>query len=315
MSRRPYEFPARCEAKNLPPRPTPAPRRLSGQGLSAHPVPAMRRPTPALLSLAILACCLTGCASVGRRLILPGSYPSASVCTVPAADDYELVPLTTTDGTRLIAQFTPAPASSAPPRPTVLFFYGNRMSIAASQPIVQTLHRLGLNVLVPDYPGYGMSAGPRSEQGCYAAADAALGHLRQRPGVDPHRIVIVGLSLGGGVAVDLATRERVAGLVLVVPFTRIRDVGQDMLPAGLRWLAPSLSSSAAFDNLAKISRVACPVLLVEATHDQLTPAARTAQLARAVTAPLTRHQVDADHDGAWRQAEGEIARWLSALAP
>ena len=69
--------------------------------------------------------------------------------------------------------------------------------------------RLGANVMIPDYVGYGLSGGSPSEAGCYATADTAYEHLKGRKDVDPGKIVAAGWSMGGGVAVDLAARRPV----------------------------------------------------------------------------------------------------------
>jgi uncharacterized protein len=272
-----------------------------------------------VLSLSVAAFGLGGCASIARQVVLPGSYLKPPQCVVPASTEYELVNLHTQEGTRIMAQFGAAlqkdgqPAAGRKSRPTVLLFYGNRMSIAGSQAVFRNLRRMGVNVLVPDYPGYGMSEGVASEGGCYAAADAAYDYLLHRDDVDRRRIVVGGLSLGSGPAVQLASEERVAGLILVVPFTNIRAVGHDSLPWYLQWAIPLLAPYAAFDNLAKIPRVSCPILLVEATNDRVTTAARSEQLAQAVTARLIRVRVEADHDGAWRKAQNDIESWLDSM--
>jgi hypothetical protein len=75
-----------------------------------------------------------------------------------------------------------------------------------------------------------------------------------------------------------------------------------------------LAPHVAFDNLRKLPGVACPVFLVEAMHDQLTSAARSEELAHRVTTTLTRVRVDADHDGAWAKATGDLKIWLGGIA-
>ena len=271
-----------------------------------------------ILALFGLASLFAGCASVAQRLALPGPFFKPPQSIVPPSPRYELVPLRTKDGTKIVAQFGAAldakgaPLATPERRPTVLFFYGNRMCIAGSQDIFEDFRRMGVNVLIPDYPGYAMSGGSPSEQGCYAAADAAYGYLMSRADIDRRQIVAAGMSIGSGPAVDLASRERVAGLILIVPLLSTRAVGCDDLPWYLRWAVPLLAPYAAFDNLAKIPRVSCPILFVQANRDQVISARRSDELAAAVTAKMVRVVVDAEHDGAPKMGRKEIENWLQA---
>ena len=273
----------------------------------------------ALAATALIA--FNGCASIGQRAALPGSYLQVPQSTVPPSEHYELLRLTTTDGMNVVAQFGAAldpsgnPSSSSGRRPTILFFYGNRMCIAGSQGIFEDLRRMGVNVMVPEYPGYGMSDGSPTEQGCYAAADAAYAYLRGRSDVDPELIVPAGLSIGGGVAVNLASKMPVAALLLVVPFSRTADVGKDNLAWYFRWATPIFTRQVAFDNLTKIRRVTRPILIVEALADEMISSQRSDQLANAAPTKVTRVKVAADHDGAWEASKLQIEDWLHKTFP
>jgi pimeloyl-ACP methyl ester carboxylesterase len=270
---------------------------------------------------ACVALLFSGCGSVARRTVLPGSYLTPPKNIVSESPGYELVALRTAAGTKIVAQFGGAldPTGQSlprdPTRPTVLFFYGNRMCLAASQQIFEDLRRMGVDVLIPEYPGYGMSGGVASEQECYAAADAALHYLSTRPDIDPHHIVVAGLSIGCGPAVDLAARNPVAGVVLVVPLTNIQEIGSDLTPWYLRWAVPLLAHYAAFDNLGKIPQVKAPILIVRATRDQVTSSKRSEELVAAAKTRIASVAVDADHDGSWRAGRNEIERWLRATFP
>jgi pimeloyl-ACP methyl ester carboxylesterase len=80
-----------------------------------------------------------------------------------------------------------------------------------------------------DYPGFGLSTGEPSEQGCRRAADAALAFLRDEYAIASSDVTVIGWSLGSGVAVDLAVRRRLDGLVLLSPMTSIVGVLLDKL--------------------------------------------------------------------------------------
>ena len=69
---------------------------------------------------------------------------------------------------------TASPIPTPSSRPALLYFYGNAMCLAYAEPEFERFRRLGLNVLIPDYLGYGMSGGKPSEIGCRETAEACL---------------------------------------------------------------------------------------------------------------------------------------------
>lgn len=253
-------------------------------------------PLPAIAALASLLA-FGGCSALERSLIFPGTATQGRAdAIVPASSAYELVPLTTSDGTHIVAQFgralTPAgvPRSDAATRPTVIYFYGNGACLAYSREQFDGFRRLGFNVIVPEFPGYGMSAGTASEAAFYAAADAAYDHLLTRTDLDPTRIVAVGWSLGAAVAIDLASRRPIARLITISAFTSMAAVAKEAAP----WAPTSLIIRSRFDNVAKIPAVVCPILLVHGPLDTLVPHAMAAELAAKATAhDVRRHDVTA----------------------
>lgn len=273
-----------------------------------------------------LASLLGGCVSRGVRVILPGAaHQGHAEAILQPNPRYELLSLKLEGGTEIAAEFGWALDTEGRPIPTngcrtILFFYGNGAYLARGQRLFEGLRRTGVNVLIPEYPGFGMSQGQPSESGCYAAADAAYAYLMGRSDIDGSRIIAAGHSLGGGVAIDLASRRPVAGLITLSTFTSIRDVLHADLPALVRCLAPLLAARCKFDSLAKIPKVSCPILIVHGTADTLMPPQMAERLAKAATAKVTRLSVaGADHlsvldvsaDDPWRA----IARWIREIDP
>jgi uncharacterized protein len=233
-------------------------------------------------------------ASLESSFIFPGAATQNKPETVvPPSGDHELVPLQTGDGTRIVALFGRALDSDGKHmldpamRPTVVFFYGNGACLAYSGEEFDRLRRLGMNVLIPEYPGYGMSGGRPSEKGFYAAADAAYDYLMQRPDIDHGRIVAAGWSMGSAVAVDLASRRRVSSLVLVSAFTTLPAVAHALV----RWFPTSLIIRSRFDNLAKIPAVTCPIFISHGSRDDLVPPSMSGQLAAAAKSRVTSYEV------------------------
>ena len=173
-------------------------------------------------------------------------------------------------------------------RPTVLFLYGNDMYLAATQHIFHRIRALGANALVPEYEGYGLSEGSPSEAGCYRTADAAWRHLQQRTDIDRSRIVAAGVSLGGAVAVDLAARTPLAGLITLVTFTSMPDMARHLFPDVPIWR----HIRHPFHSERKIARVTCPMLIGHSTGDRLVPYEMADRLADAAAGPVRRLKID-----------------------
>ena len=91
--------------------------------------------------------------------------------------------------------------------PTVLYLHGNAGNIGHRLVNVQGLYNsIGCNVALLEYRGYGRSEGTPSEEGICMDAQAALDFLLTRSDINTEKILVFGRSLGGAVAIDLATR-------------------------------------------------------------------------------------------------------------
>ena len=161
------------------------------------------------------------------------------------------------DGGTLAAVYLPNPAA----RHTLWFFHGNAEDLGDLMPFLQELQRRGYAVFAYDYPGYGLSSGQPGERAIYAATDAATRYLTETLKVPLAQVILVGRSLGGGPAVDLAARRPVAGLVLQSTFMSVYRVVT-------RWRLLPFDQ---FENLRKLPRVACPVLVMHGRADEVIP--------------------------------------------
>ncbi len=291
-------------------------------------VPARNRSHSALgISLALLLWLASGgCAMVGQHLVLPGQAQATPAGMLPSSPDYELVSFNTQDGTRIGAQFGRAleadgrMSADFSHRPTVIFFYGMKHTAASggTQGLFLKLRHLGVNVLIPDFPGYGMSEGRPSENGFYATAEASFDYLHARADLDPDRIVAMGWSLGTAPAIHLASRRSVAGLMTIGAFTNVTDMSRQLYPNTPDWLLSSFFSATRFDNLAKISAVTCPILIIHGRQDRLVPPSMADRLAEAAKAPVTQQWIaGAGHDNLWQVGgatlEAAVSAWLRSL--
>src|SRR5262249_20051937 len=140
---------------------------------------------------------------------------------------------------------------------------------------------LGRSVLAYDYPGYGKSDGEPTEPGCYAAGEAAYRWLTDERKVPANRILLLGESLGGGVAVELASRFDHEALVLVFSFTSLPAAARCHYP----WLPCGLLMSNRYDNLSKIGRCHRPVFITHGTADEIVPFRQGEELFAAANEP------------------------------
>jgi len=165
---------------------------------------------------------------------------------------------------------------------TFVAFHGNAANIANRAAIYRLLRGLPANVLAVEYRGYGRSEGTPNEAGLYHDAEAAYNYLVGERGILPNRIIAFGGSLGTAVAVDLAARQRVGGLVLEAPFPSAKAVARRLYPflPGLGYVVRSK-----FDTAAKLARVHVPVLVVHCTRDPVLPFALGEQVYRLAREP------------------------------
>jgi pimeloyl-ACP methyl ester carboxylesterase len=262
------------------------------------------------------------------RLIFPGGHTQglahSHVRPIPGS---ELVRLRTSCGQDAVALFGPALTCDGHARPdaasrsTLLYFYGNNQHLADAHVarLFHALRRLGVNVLIPEYVGYGMSTGDAGETACYATADAAYAHLRSRPDVDAAKIVVAGASLGGAVAIDLASRERtVAGVITLVTFTSMSDMARVVQPT----VPIHRFIRHRFESERKMPRVTCPALIVHSTGDALVPYSMSDRLASACAGPVTRLKIEGAGHSSVEVLEGgggaiyeAMTAFLSRISP
>ncbi len=226
--------------------------------------------------------------SLQRWLIFPGADTQGKAESAVRADAHEqLMELKAPDGAHIAALYGGSLTEESEGRATLIYCYGNGMCMADCHQIFLVLRRLGFNVIVPEYEGYGMSGGSAGEQGCYAAADAAYDWLVKNPAIDSHKIVAAGWSLGAAVAIDLASRREVAAVVTFSAFESMAAMGHKQYP----WLPVSLLLKHRFDNLKKISQIKSPILLVHGEVDDFIPPVMCEHLAAAGGAKVQRINV------------------------
>ncbi|MFI5180553.1 MAG: alpha/beta hydrolase [Thermoanaerobaculia bacterium] len=209
--------------------------------------------------------------SFARVLAFPGSR-----IPLPGADALgekdRILTFRTADGLTLHAAWISSGASGAR---VAVFFHGNAESAAQNIPLASAIALRGVDVVLAEYRGYGGEPGKPDEEGL-CADGAALLEVLAREGVARDRIVLVGRSLGTGIAVELARRSPPSLLILVSPYTSFPDLGRSLVGP----LAPLIVPDR-FDNLGKIAALGCPVVILHGTKDEVVPFRMGEALARA----------------------------------
>jgi fermentation-respiration switch protein FrsA (DUF1100 family) len=176
-------------------------------------------------------------------------------------------------GGEVVAWFVPAPrAGDAQPAPVAIFFHGNAEIIDYLDEIVDPYRKLGLSVYLPEYRGYGRSAGKPDEAGMIGDAVRFYDELVKRPDVDKERIVIHGRSLGGGPACALASQRPCRALVLQSVFTSAADMAK-------KYFAPGFLAKHPFHNDRILPTLDVPVFISHGTYDEIIPVAHARTLA------------------------------------
>ncbi|HCO27225.1 MAG TPA: alpha/beta hydrolase [Gimesia maris] len=215
---------------------------------------------------------LVGCASLGplsplvpveRALVYqPRPFPESD--SLPENLPFEDAWFEAADGTQLHGWYLGHPK----PRAVALFCHGNAGNIVSRGETLKILQeRHGLAVMTFDYRGYGKSEGKPSERGILQDARAARAWLASRAGVEETEIVLMGRSLGGAVAVDLAAQDGARGLVLASTFSSLPDAAAHHMP----WMFPNLNMTQRLNSAGKIGNYSGPLLQSHGDKDLLIP--------------------------------------------
>lgn len=212
------------------------------------------------------------------------------------------------DGIRLHAWYLRHPE----PRAVVLHIHGNAGNLSYRANIASQLHqRCGASVMIFDYRGYGRSEGAPTILGLLQDARAARANLAEHEQIDQNQVVLVGESIGGAIAVDLAANDSARGLVLESTFSSLRDVAGAHYPEFL----VSMLVADKLNSTARIGEYYGPLLQFHGDADQVIPLDSGRRLFDAAHQPksfqiLPRHDHNDPLPAAYYQAVDRFLREL-----
>jgi fermentation-respiration switch protein FrsA (DUF1100 family) len=238
------------------------------------------------------------------RMVFLSNLPDRTLIASPGDIDldYENVSLTTSDNERLHGWYVPA----ANPRGVLLFFHGNAGNISHRLESIEIFHELGLDTLIIDYRGYGLSTGKASEQGTYLDAQAAWDYLVDSRGIPADRIIVFGRSLGGAIGAWLGARNTPAAVVIESSFSSGVDMAHRLYP----FLPARLITRLRYPVVDYAGRLKCPVLVIHSRQDEIIPFA----MGQAIYAAVKQHkkflELRGDHNNGFLISQGDYVAAL-----
>lgn len=152
---------------------------------------------------------------------------------------------------------------SAQSRGVIMYLHGNRGSIRFGIYQIRHMRGYGYDIMIPDYRSYGKTEGQiKSEKQLYRDVQKAYDHLKKY--YDESNIILVGYSLGTGMASYLAAHNNPAQLILIAPFTSLTDIKNKYL-----WFMPDLLLKYKLPVKKFLDSVNCPVTIVHGERDKI----------------------------------------------
>lgn len=161
----------------------------------------------------------------------------------------------------------------------LLYLHGNGVNIGANVEQAYRYHKLGFDVLLIDYRGYGLSRGNfPSEAQIYQDVEFVWNYLVNQRKINPQNVLVYGHSLGGAIAIELATRHpQIAGLIIQSSFTSMLDM-VNFQGKFYRFFPIKLMLNQNFDSMNKLNKLDIPILLIHGREDLEVPAYMSEQL-------------------------------------
>lgn len=208
------------------------------------------------------------------------------------------------DGVELNGWLIPAKGTKG----TILFLHGNAGNISHRFEKLQIFHDLNLNVFIFDYRGYGKSKGSPSEKGLYLDAKAAYDYLVSKEGIRKEEIILFGESLGGAVAIDLASKKKVKAIIVESAFSSAKDMAKRIYP-----FIPSFFITSDFNSVKKIKNIQVPKLIIHSVDDEIVPFDLGRKLFEAAPPPKEFLKIRGGHNTGFLNSEAQFKKGIDSF--
>ncbi|OGV54275.1 MAG: hypothetical protein A2X45_06730 [Lentisphaerae bacterium GWF2_50_93] len=224
-------------------------------------------------------------------------FPTREIVCTPAdlKLEFEDLALTTSDGVKINAWYVPAKT----PRGTVIFCHGNGGNLCYSLDVVENFSRMNYNVMMFDYRGYGKSEGSTSEKGTYADAQACYDWLVKEKKIPEKEIVVMGRSLGGAIASNLAKDNSPRLLILESAFTSTADIAANAYPI----FPVRLLCRFGYRNIENVKLIKCPLLVIHSPDDEIVPYSHGRKIFDAANDPKEFLQIRGFHNEGFEESK------------
>lgn len=232
-------------------------------------------------------------------------HSKVPLAEVEAAGVFRELAFKTEDGLDLKAWYAPATRK----RMTIIYFHGNADCLSSAIQVAEPYVGEGYGFLLVEYRGYSGLSGRPSENGLYADGRAAV-HKLFDLGAQPDSFVMMGHSLGSGVATQMAVEYHAPALVLVAPFLSTVQVAQKRYPI----FPVDLLMLDRFDNQQKIKNVSGSVIILHGDDDQVIDPAHGKTLFEEADEPKAFHSIPArGHNDLFDDIAPIVLPWLNDL--
>ena len=191
-------------------------------------------------------------------------FPSKELCSCPASEGipHEEIFIETPDAERLHGYFFPSFEKTSK---VLLYLHGNGDNVGGWYPAPVGIQKhIPVNALLVDYRGYGKSTGKPTIEGVIKDAFAMYEYLIQR-GYKGGDISLYGRSLGGGIALEVATKKKIHSIILQSTFTSLRDIAKDLYPT----IPGFLIKNGLLNSIELIKKINIPVFISHGSKDEI----------------------------------------------
>lgn len=179
--------------------------------------------------------------------------------------------------------------------PVIVLFHGNGAAVYANHVKFRDLHAQGYGVYSVGYAGYPGSDGKPSQDSIVSGATAQYDWIVKQ-GINADRIVFYGISLGTGVAAQVAFERRPKALILEAPFYSAAEVAKTSMPV----FPVSVLMKDRFETHKALEVMDMPLIWVHGTDDDVVPLPQGRRLYEGYTGPKTKKIIPGGrHMGLW----------------